>query len=460
MRLISLVSRLRTIPTKKLIIPIVIVLLATTIALLLLNGASTADAPARSVVSTILPTRGHILLMSSGSAIRSLSGGTRTPISADDTIRTLSDSEATIFWADGSYTRLGTGTTVHVRELKTDPANHISQVRFHLESGRTWSHIMSYLIGDSYFKESIKTENVVATVRGTVYDVDTTKGYIQAVDHEVTLTNTTTNRTTTVSAGNAIDYISFGEYMHSLIDAAWVAANTTADQAEISDRLNTLADSFTGGTSTGYLSSMQTLLYGPSTDDMVHRLGGAVAREDIPGVRNASSEIMTTLSGGKLSSEQIGHLHEQLLDLYSQVHGLVDGPMLTIKPILRDLIVRTAQQNTQQEEQSNFARYDLYDYYDAVRGGSTSATDLAGRVSDSLHSGIISTGALDTFRQGLSHDDLQKYTPSFDILGSTTSQIRDYFSHVDTSGVQDSVNKGINQIKQGTQGILDHIRGQ
>ncbi len=391
MHLLSLVSRLRTIPTKKLIIPIVIALLAVTIALLLLDGAPTANVPARSAVSTVLPTRGHILLMSSGSALRSLSGGTRTPISADDTIRTLSDSEATIFWADGSYTRLGTGTTVHVRELKTDPTNHVSQVSFHLESGRTWSHIMSYLIGDSYFKESIKTENVVATVRGTVYDVDTTKGYIQSIDHEVTLTNTATNRTTTVSAGNAIDYLSFGEYMQSFIDAAWVTANMTADQVEISDRLNTLAASFTGKTSTGYLSSVQTFLHGPSTDDMVRRLGGAVAREDISGVRSADSEIMTTLSGGKLSSEQIGHLHEQLLDLYSQVHGLVDGPMLTIKPILRDLTIQTAQQDTKQDEQSSFARYDLYDYYDAVRDRSTSATDLAGRVSDSLHSGVIGT---------------------------------------------------------------------
>ena len=274
------------------LIPILIICIALVIAGLLALDATdnTPVTPIEQPESYVLPTQGHILLTTgTGATPRSIPEHEKAPITADDTIHTLADSQATIFWADGSFTRLGTGTTVVIRTLQDDPAHHISQIQFHLQQGRTWSHIMSYLMGGSYFRESIVHENIVATVRGTVYNVDTTNGYIQAVDHEVELMDQSTGKSALISAGNALNYTSFAQYLQNLVDTAWVNANQSADAAYVSEQLESLSSSFSGTSlsKTGALSflssaksSLSEAIHGPSIDTFIQPLAQAVAKED------------------------------------------------------------------------------------------------------------------------------------------------------------------------------------
>lgn len=112
----------------------------------------------------VLCTQGKTVLQDSSGKTTVLEAQQKQNVSAEDRIRTLASSAATIFWADGSVTRLGEKTNVSLLELRTD-SNGATQVEFSLNSGKTWTNLARALDPDSYFKERFDNDQKVAAVR-------------------------------------------------------------------------------------------------------------------------------------------------------------------------------------------------------------------------------------------------------------------------------------------------------
>ena len=93
-----------------------------------------------------------------------------TEISAGDEIKTDSNGSAEIHWGERGITRLDPNTDL-VIDSAPDPDHYVTNVsiNLHLTSGRVWSRMLKLLDLDS--QVSVRTDDVVATVRGTAFGV-------------------------------------------------------------------------------------------------------------------------------------------------------------------------------------------------------------------------------------------------------------------------------------------------
>jgi hypothetical protein len=91
-------------------------------------------------------------------------------VQTGDEVRTGSDGSAEIVWGDRGVTRIDPGTTLTIENAPEDPlaATHVV-LKLHMESGRTWSRLLKLLDADS--AAEVRTDSVVATVRGTAFGV-------------------------------------------------------------------------------------------------------------------------------------------------------------------------------------------------------------------------------------------------------------------------------------------------
>lgn len=115
-------------------------------------------------------------------------------IQIKDKIRTWSKSAATIFWSDWNITRLWEKTSLIITELRKSKDLSWYEVKFNLESWKTWSNIVRYLEGDSSFTETYDNERLAATVRWTVFELNLDNNYIHAVNHSVTIKDNQTDK--------------------------------------------------------------------------------------------------------------------------------------------------------------------------------------------------------------------------------------------------------------------------
>lgn len=92
-------------------------------------------------------------------------------VKVGDEVQTGPDGSASIVWGDRGITRLDPNTTVTIENAPEDPtaATHVV-LKLHLESGRVWSRLLKLLDEDS--AADVRTQSVVATVRGTSFGVE------------------------------------------------------------------------------------------------------------------------------------------------------------------------------------------------------------------------------------------------------------------------------------------------
>jgi len=125
------------------IIPFVLTLLITLIAFLLFVDVGQTKGRVISkerIAPYVLATLGKTIIKSSDGATVTLDVQEKKNIASDDKIRTLANSSATIFWPDGSVTRLGEKTNISILELKNG-AKDSTQIDFSISEGKSWSNI-------------------------------------------------------------------------------------------------------------------------------------------------------------------------------------------------------------------------------------------------------------------------------------------------------------------------------
>lgn len=139
----------------------------------------------------VLSTKGETLVIrdkedSSGKQFIKVAENKKEAIFTGDRVKTI-DSTATIHWPDGSITRLGEKSSIRINEMRAETANRNIQVDFSLESGKSWSNVIKYMFGESYFHERFNDDTALAAVRGTVFEVNLDRNYVHTVDHSVSI---------------------------------------------------------------------------------------------------------------------------------------------------------------------------------------------------------------------------------------------------------------------------------
>lgn len=177
-----------------------------------------------------------------------------------DRIRTGKAASATVFWTDGSVTRLSENTSIDVTELESDKKTQATKVDFSLNEGKTWSRVYRYLSDDSSFKERFDDGSKLAAVRGTAFEINADKGYLRTQSHSVDVTDPAGKLLSTVPEGITVNVKSLQSLINASLDAAWESSNISEDaklsvdmarkaQEEVSARMKGLpvTASFSGG---------------------------------------------------------------------------------------------------------------------------------------------------------------------------------------------------------------------
>ncbi len=225
-----------------------------------------------------------------------LSEGESYSLEWADIIETEKESKATILWPDRSITRLGADTRIVIEKMEVSRNYDSIQISYAIKRGKVWNTVIRLLVGDSYFDVHLPKENIVAGVRGTIFEVNLDNFYIYAVSHATHLTD---------SSGRALDLLP-GELVssddislkrwHEWLDTTWQEWNTASDAAYESLRALDLAGRIAvlRGESGKYLSlgglTEQILSYFPGFDAIT--ITRYIDTDNLEKLKNYSEETL------------------------------------------------------------------------------------------------------------------------------------------------------------------------
>lgn len=316
----------------------------------------------------VLSTQGKTIVKSGDGSTATLDAQQKKDISADDRIRTLANSAATIFWADGSVTRLGEKTNVSVLELKTNP-NQSTQVDFSISEGKSWSNLARSLDPDSYFKQRFDNDQKVAAVRGTIFEVNVEKGYVHTESHAVVIQDEKGGYLATVADGTSVTTEgSIEKISESATDTKWRTLNMESDTLLTQERLREIKAKLQS------LTDRDTLIL--QIQKYLRNLFG-IESLDLPiTVNTTGSGISLSIDATRLKSENA----QELLAVYEALSLLnTSDDTVEAKVQLREAILQTLPEKEAQAYEEAFSRATLFDSWDAMKNNlPKSASELRG----------------------------------------------------------------------------------
>lgn len=150
-----------------------------------------------------------------------------------DAVETARDSIGVVTWPDHSITRLGPLTRIEIHKMLAELGYEKIEIAFSLKKWKIWSTIVRTLIGDSYFETTLPKNDIVAWVRGTIYEINLERGYIHAVNHAVTLRDSSA-KSLILMPGELVDSENIWiKKWKKILDNAWVHINTEYDKAYV-----------------------------------------------------------------------------------------------------------------------------------------------------------------------------------------------------------------------------------
>ena len=294
----------------------------------------------------VLSTKGKTLIIRDKQLL-TVDENTQTSISVGDKIKTL-ESTATIFWPDGSITRLGEKSSIVIHEMRANSANTGIQIDFSLEQGKSWSNVVKYMFGESYFHERFNNDTSLAAVRGTVFEVNIDRKYIHTIDHAVSVQDIgNSTGSIFIVAGWVFDTETRKAMVREKIDEVWNKANTNADVMYLNERMENLN---------------KAILETVGQKNYLH-----IFLEKI-GIKRETLSLEWLITGDPAKWKQFETAmkawdnKQELLDIYQQFYGLRNThTLLDTKMKLRDMIIETAPAEQKQVFLTDFARSTLYD---------------------------------------------------------------------------------------------------
>lgn len=341
------------------IISIVLVALITIIGFLLFVDVSNT----KNLVITkdrvdpyILATEGKTIIKSADGSITTLEAQQKKNIRIDDRIRTLANSAATIFWADGSVTRLGEKTNISILELKQG-IHGSTQVDFSISEWKSWSNLARWLDPESSFKQRYDNNQKIAAVRGTIFEINIEKGYLRTESHAIEIQDEKGAYLTTVTDGRSVTTDdSFTSIQSNELDPKWQDQNFKFDWAIAQERLLKIKEKLqTLSQKENWISKIQEYL----------RKLFWISHQNLPiFVNSSSSGISLSIDTSKLSSENT----QELLAIYEAISVLNSSEdTLDSKILLREAILQTMPERDAKKYRELFSRATLFDIWDALK---------------------------------------------------------------------------------------------
>ena len=341
------------------IIPIILSLLVAAIIFLLfvdVSGAKSKNISRQRIDPYVLCTEGKTIVQTTDGKNSTLEIWQKKALQSDDRIRTLSSSAATLFWADGSVTRLGEKTNISLIELK-QTGSWTTQVEFSLSTGKTWTNLARALDPDSYFKERFDNDQKVAAVRGTIFEINEDNNYLYTASHAVVIQDEKWKYLTSVPVGKIVQANNILKSLNtSVLDTSWEKLNTKWD-TELSD---------------ARLKAIKTQLQTFQTDEFwigklqkyIRDLLGLAPKELPIIVDTSGSWVILSLDVKKLKAENA----PELIALYEAISNLDNSEgTLNSKIQLREAILNSLPEKEAKAYQENFSRASLYDSWDALK---------------------------------------------------------------------------------------------
>ena len=160
-----------------------------------------------------------------------------------DQIVTKASSVCVIEWWDWSLTRLWENWKIEIQELNVEEDLSKINLQFKLTKWKTWSNVVSFLWDESYFKQNF--EDIAASVRWTIFDVNLEKDYIYVENHEVKVKKW--DKEEIISENNAFSISSFSfldieEFVKDIQDKVWSDINKDLDIWFIKDLKNNILE--------------------------------------------------------------------------------------------------------------------------------------------------------------------------------------------------------------------------
>lgn len=303
----------------------------------------------------VLSTKGDTLIIRDSTL--TVGENQQEPIFVGDKIQT-NNSLATIFWPDGSLTRLWEQSSIRINTMQAKTANKDIQINFSLESWKTWSNVVKYMFGDSYFHEQFNDDTALAAVRGTVFEINLDRKYIHTIDHAISVEDISSHTGSTfVVAGWLLDTDTRNILLKNKIDELWNKANNDADVIYLNQRMEALKKQI-------FESKMGQKNY---IDMFLQKIGLQKTKVSLDALLIDNAAGWTQFANSMKEWNNSQHL----MDIYQQFYGLQNtDKIVDTKMKLRDLVLETAPADKKQTLLTDFARSTLYDSWNITQMGS------------------------------------------------------------------------------------------
>ncbi|MDD2565892.1 MAG: FecR domain-containing protein [Candidatus Gracilibacteria bacterium] len=332
-------------------------------------------------------TENPYLLVTKGSAIIkrdtivSLKENEKKVLEINDKIRTFDESSATVFWPDGSITRMGSKSAITISEMSASKDLSNIKIKFNIEQGKTWSNIVKFMTKNSYFTETYDFGNYAATVRGTVFEINLDDNYIHAVNHDVSLIDIKNDESYNVQQGLGRNLSSPKDTTPSeIFNQVWIAENLKLDNEFLKELLEKWQKQVNEAIAKQTIGT-NIVTYIKIKLGNKDYLMADVSKSIVEGGGNTLEKIKNIIP--ELSPEDKLILNEKLSSTYQNIHSLPNSDELALyKSKLRDLIINTSPNDVKTKLTNDFIKLDIYDYIDVSK-------NKGSKVAGELKSGIV-----------------------------------------------------------------------
>lgn len=302
-------------------------------------------------------------------------------IKLNDKIRTLDNSSATIFWPDGSITRLWNKTSITINEIKYSKDLSVYKINFNLENWKTWSNIVKFLTDDSYFTETYEDWNYAATARWTVFEINLDDNYINAYSHDISLVNNSKNATYNIKQWEVVEALKPDNIVWDfVVDKEWEEKNINQDKSYLDSLLNKWENKVkqANNSQTIWTKAVSYIKFKTWINKDDYLISEIINSED----------TWLTDELKKLEEIKSSNLNKDILNIYKQVHALPNSQRVAnYKSNLRNLIVKTTKKWEQLSElKKKFLKLNIYDYVDLAKNSTiSSVSDIKNNIDEYLN---------------------------------------------------------------------------
>ncbi|MDD2486988.1 MAG: FecR domain-containing protein [Candidatus Gracilibacteria bacterium] len=361
--------------------------------------------------------------------------GNKEDIFKGDKIRTLTKSTATIFWSDGSITRLGEKTSINITDLHFKKETSTSNIKFDIEGGKSWSNIVRYLDSKSSFTETYDNERLAATVRGTVFEINIDRNYVHAVDHSIVIKDNSNNKDYEIPEGKIRKGLGGLDFLtDKSLENAWVNWNRKEDFIYVNKLITDWRKKIG--------SSISDIKLKQSIDDLLD--GKTDNLKEVKGILNNS-----------FNSENKQELNRFFVNLYQNVNSMPnDSSTIMLKANLRNEIIDSAKEEDKQEYIKDFLRLNMYDYIDSVNNNFSSSEQKLKGYINSYTERTLDKEYIRSLLKNFDEDSLKKINTIFDKINGP---VKDIIKEIQDSALHNSPMENIKAINDKVEKTKDAI---